>query len=81
MVNLSKQLWWITFGMWNHRNQEMFSKGVVDTLSARKEGIPHATTGTEHIERHEVTPTKGNAKDIRLIQVKKEIIEECVRER
>ena len=49
----------------------MFSKGVVDTLSARKEGIPHATTGTEHIERHEVTPTKGNAKDIRLIQVKK----------
>ena len=30
-VNLSKQLWWIVFGMWDHRNQEMFS-GKVDIL-------------------------------------------------
>ena len=34
-VNLSKQLWWIVFGMWDHRNQEMFS-GKVDTLSGEE---------------------------------------------
>ena len=35
-VNLSKQLWWIIFGMWNHRNQEMFSEGKVNQLSGEE---------------------------------------------
>ena len=33
-VNLSKQLWWIVFGMWDHRNQEMFS-GKADVLGGQ----------------------------------------------
>ena len=35
-VNLSKQLWRIIFGMWNHRNQEMFNSGLVNTLSGEE---------------------------------------------
>ena len=35
-VNLSKQLWRIIFGMWNHRNQEMFSEEKVNQLSGEE---------------------------------------------
>ena len=33
-INLSKQVWWLVFGMWQHRNDALFS-GVCDILSGK----------------------------------------------